>query len=87
MKEISSRWETRMLELDNKKMSYNGLEQDIYSLRNKSGILLLGDFNVRTTTNQDIILSNDSNPNPLWLDEDFVLSRRYNRNSKDLVEN
>jgi len=76
-----------MLELDNKKMSYNGLEQDIYSLRNESGILLLGDFNVRTTTNQDIILSNDSNPNPLWLDEDLVLIRRYNRNSKDLVEN
>jgi hypothetical protein len=68
-------------------MSYNGLEQDIYSLRNESGILLLGDFNVRTTTNQDIILSNDSNPNPLWLDEDLVLIRRYNRNSKDLVEN
>jgi len=28
-------------------------------------ILMLGDFNAKTTTNQAIILSNDSNPNPL----------------------
>jgi hypothetical protein len=48
---------------------------------------LLGDFNARTTTNQAIILSNDSNPNPLWLDEDLVLASRYKRNSEDLVEN
>jgi hypothetical protein len=39
------------------------------------------------TTNQAIILSNDSNPNPLWLDEDLVLASRYKRNFEDLVEN
>jgi hypothetical protein len=70
-----------------KKCPYNGLEQDIYSLRNNGSILLLGHFNDRTIINQDIILSNVSNPNPLWLDEDLVLTSRYKRNSKHLVNN
>ena len=43
---------------------YNNLEQYIYSLKNEGNILLLGDFNARTTTNQDTLLSNDSNHNP-----------------------
>jgi exonuclease III len=70
-----------------KNCPYKSLEQDIYSLRNEGSILLLGDFNARTATNQAIILSNDSNPNPLWLDEDLVLANRYKRNSEDLTEN
>jgi len=60
-----------------KKFPYNDLEHDSYSLGNERSILFLGDFNARTTTNQAIILSNDSDPNPLWLDEDLVLSRKY----------
>jgi hypothetical protein len=70
-----------------KNCPYNGLEHDIFSLRNEGNILLLGDFNARTTSNQAIILSNISNPNPLWLDEDLVLAHRYKRSSKDLGEN
>jgi hypothetical protein len=66
---------------------YNNLEQDIYSLKNEGNILLLGDFNARTTTKQDTLLSNDSNHNPLWLDEDIVLSNSYKRSSEDLIEN
>jgi hypothetical protein len=53
----------------------------------KDNILLLGGFNVRTTTNRAIVLSNDSNHNPLCLGEDLVLASRYNRNSEKLVEN
>jgi hypothetical protein len=30
-----------------KKIPYNGLERDIYSLRNEHSILFLGDFNAR----------------------------------------
>ena len=30
-----------------------------------------GDFNARTTIDQAIILSNDSNANPLWLVKDI----------------
>jgi hypothetical protein len=48
---------------------------------------MLGDFNAITVTNQDIILRNHSNPNPLWLDNDLVLSNRYKRNLEDLIEN
>jgi hypothetical protein len=70
-----------------KNCPYKSLEQDIYSLRNEGSILLLGDFNGRTKTNQSTILSNDSNPNPLWLDEDLVLVNRYKRNLEDLIEN
>jgi hypothetical protein len=40
-----------------------------------------------TTTNQATLLSNDSNHNPLWLDEDLVLSNSYKRSSRDLIEN
>jgi hypothetical protein len=58
----------------------------IYSLRKKGIILLLGDFNDRTTINKAIILSNDSNPNLLWLNDDLVLAI-YKRNSRDLIEN
>ena len=49
-------------------------------MKNEGSILMLGDFNARTATNQAIILSNVSNPNPLWLDEDIVLDNRYKRN-------
>jgi hypothetical protein len=51
---------------------YNNLEQDIYSLKNEGNILLLGDFNARIATKQATLLSNVSNHNPLWLDEDLV---------------
>jgi len=66
---------------------YNGLENDISSLRNDGNILLIGDFNARTSNNQAIILSNHSNPNPLWLDKDPTLASRYKRSSEDLREN
>lgn len=65
---------------------YNSLEHDISNLRNECNILLLGNFNARTTTSQAIILSNDSNPNPLWLDAYLFLDGRYKRSSKDLNE-
>ena len=54
---------------------YNGLEQDIYNLRNEGNILLLCDFNSRTT-NQAIILSSDSNLDPLWLAKNLALTSR-----------
>jgi len=58
-----------------KNCPYKILEQDIDS--NEYSIFFLGDFNVRISTiNQAIILSNDSNPNLLWLDEDLVLANR-----------
>jgi hypothetical protein len=66
---------------------YNNLEQDIYSLKNEGNILLLGDFNVRTATKQATLLSTHSNHNPLWLDDDLVLSNSYKRSSEDLIEN
>jgi hypothetical protein len=68
-----------------KNCPYNGLEQEIYSLSNDGSIIFLQDFNVGTT-NQALILSNDSNHNPVKLDEDLVLASIYKRNSKDLVE-
>ena len=34
-----------------KNRPYKILEQDIYNLRNEGSILLLGDFNAKTTTN------------------------------------
>ena len=43
---------------------YNNLERDIYSLKSGCNILMLGEFNARTATNQATILSNDSNHNP-----------------------
>jgi hypothetical protein len=66
---------------------YNNLEEDIYSLKNEGNILLLEDFNVRTTTKQATLLSIDSNHNPLWLDEDLVLSNSYKIRSEDLIKN
>jgi hypothetical protein len=70
-----------------KNCSYNNLEQDIYNLKNEGNILLLGEFIARTATKQDTLLSNDANHNPLWLDEDLVLSNNYKRSSKYLTEN
>jgi hypothetical protein len=49
--------------------------------------LSLGDFDVRTTTKQATLLSIDSNHNPLWLDEDHVLSNSHKRSFEDLIEN
>ena len=46
----------------------------------------MGEFNARTSSKQYIILSNHSNPNPLWLDKDLTLAGRYKRNSEDLGE-
>lgn len=60
-----------------KNSPYNGLENDISSLRNEGNILLMGDFNARTSSNQAILLRNHSNPHPLWLDEDLPLASRY----------
>jgi hypothetical protein len=48
---------------------------------------MLGNFNARISTSQAILLSNDSNPNPLWLDEDLALTNRYIRKSEDLTKN
>ena len=67
-----------------KNSPYNGLENDISSLRNEGNILLMGEFNARTSSNQAILLSNHSNPNPLWLDEDLTLASRYKISSEDL---
>jgi hypothetical protein len=66
---------------------YDNLEQDIYSLKNEGNILLLGDFNARIVTKQATLLSTDSNHNPLWLDEDLVLSNSYKRSFEDLIDN
>ena len=70
-----------------KKCPYNSIETDIYILRNEGNILLMGDFNARTSSNQAILLSNHSNPNPLWLDEDLTLADRYKRSFEYLGEN
>ena len=50
-------------------------------------MLLMGDFNAQTSSNQVIILRNYSNPNRLWLDEELELANRYKRSSEDLGEN
>ena len=39
-----------------KNCPYHGLENDIYILRNEGNILLMGDFNARTSSNQAILL-------------------------------
>jgi hypothetical protein len=65
-----------------KNCPYKNLKQYIYNLRNEGSILLLGHFNARIATNQSILLINDSNSNPLWLDEDLVFTNRYKRNSE-----
>jgi len=56
-------------------------------MKNEGSMLLLEDFNAITTTNQALILSNDSNANPLLLDEDLVLANSYKRNIEDPIEN
>jgi hypothetical protein len=71
----------------NRNCPYTNLEQFIFRLKNEGNILLLGDVNVRTATNQDTLLSNDSNHNHVWLDEDLVLANRYKRRFGDLTEN
>jgi hypothetical protein len=48
---------------------------------------MLGDFNARNATKQDTLLRNDSNHNPLWLDEDLVLDNIYKRSCQELIEN
>jgi exonuclease III len=70
-----------------KNCPYNNLEQDIYNLKNEGNILLLGDFNATNATKQYTLLSDNSNHNSLWLDEDLVLSNSYKRISEDLIEN
>ena len=70
-----------------KNCPYNNLEQDIYSLKNEGNILMLGGFNARTATKQDTNLGTDSNHNPLWLDDDLVLSNSYKRNYEYLIDN
>ena len=55
--------------------------------RNEGNILLIGDFKARIITNQSIILSNDSNSKPIWINEHLVLASRYKRNYEDLVDN
>ena len=47
----------------------------------------MGDFNARSSSNQAILLSNYSGPNPLWLEEDLELDNRYKRSYKYLGEN
>lgn len=69
---ISTFYEKKNLD---KYCPYNVLEHDISIMRNVGNILLLGDFNTRKKTNYAIILSKDSNSNPLWLDDDFILAR------------
>ena len=66
---------------------YNGLEHDIYSLRNEGTILLMGEFNTKKPNSQVVLLSNDSNSNPLWLDEDIALSNIYQISSEYLGDN
>jgi hypothetical protein len=56
-------------------------------LKNEGNILLIRDFNSRTIINQDTLLRNDSNHNPLWLDEELILANSYTRIFKDLTNN
>ena len=47
----------------------------------------MGDFNARTSSNEAILLSNYSNPNPLRLDKDLELANMHKISSEDLGEN
>jgi hypothetical protein len=47
---------------------------------------LLGDFKARTATKQATLLSIYSNHNPLWLDDDLVLSNSYKRSYENLID-
>lgn len=64
-----------------KNCPFNTLQKYIYNLKNEGNILFLGDFNAQTVTNQAIMLSNNSNLDPLWLDEDGHLTNRFKRTS------
>ena len=66
---------------------YDRLEHDISCLRKEGNILLMGDFNAQTPKNEAILLSNYSNPNPLWLDKDLELTNMYKRSYEDLGKN
>ena len=46
----------------------------------------MGDFNALNFSSQAILLSNYSNPNPLWLDKDLELANMYKRSSEYLGE-
>lgn len=70
-----------------KNRHFNTLEKDIHNVRNEGNILLFGDFNARIVTNQAIMLNNNSNPDPLWLDEDGNLANRFKRNFEYINEN
>lgn len=48
---------------------------------------MLGDFNAQIATNQATQLSSNANPNPLWLGDDYALASKFQRNSKDTIEN
>ena len=47
----------------------------------------MGDFNSQNSSDQAIILSKYSNPNPLWLDKDLEIANMYKRSSEYLCEN
>ena len=57
----------------------------------EGNIFLMGDFNAQNYNNQSTLLSNYSNPNPLWLDEDlalaYMLANKHRRSFEYLVEN
>ena len=74
-----TRFNSKFYEKNNldKNCPYNGLENDISSLRNIGNILLMGDFNARYSSNQDILLRNYFNPNNIWLDEYLSSTNRY----------
>ena len=47
----------------------------------------MDEFNAWTSSNQDILLRNYFNANPLWLDEDLELDNKYKRSFEYLGEN
>ena len=69
-----------------KNCPFNSLEKYIFNLRNHGNIILLGAFKAESATNQSITLSNSSNPDPLWRDEDSHLANKFKRKSKDNIE-
>ena len=69
-----------------KNCPYDHLEHDISSLRKEGIIILMGDFNAWTSSNQAILLRNYSNLNPVLLDEYLELDNKYKRSSEDIGE-
>ena len=55
-------------------------------MRNDGNILLLGYFNAVIATIEAITLSNNSNPDPLWLDEDSNLANKFKRKYEDIIK-